>query len=82
MPSPKVYAHDGEDIVIEKKTTPGASKTEEKGALTMGPMISSAWKSKDYSVPIEESVLLVGKSTGMPETTSGGLHPKLLGLVR
>ena len=31
MPPSKVYAHDGEDIVIEKKTSPAASKTEEKG---------------------------------------------------
>ena len=75
MPSLKVNAHDGEDIVIEKKTAPAASKTEEKGELSRGPMISSGWKSKDYSVPVEESVSLVGKSTGMPETTSGGFAP-------
>ena len=61
MPSLKVYAHDGEDIVIEKKMAPAASKTEEKGELSMGPMVSSGWKSKDYSVPIEEFVSLVGK---------------------
>ena len=44
MPSSKVYAHDGEDIVIEKKMAPTASKTEEKGELSMGPMVSSGWK--------------------------------------
>ena len=63
MPSPKVYTHDGEDIVIKKKMAPTVSKTEEKWELSMGPMISSGWKSKDYSVPVEESVSLVGKST-------------------
>ena len=76
MPSSKVYAHDGEDLVIKKKTAPAASKTEEKGGLSMGPMVSSGWKSKDYSVPIEESVSLVGKSTGMLEATSGGFVPQ------
>ena len=44
----------------------------------MGPMVSSGWKSKDYSVPVEESVSLVGKSTGMPEATLGGFYPRLL----
>ena len=76
MPSLKVNTHDGEDIVIEKKTAPAANKTEEKGELSMGPMISSAWTSKDYSVPAEESVLLVGKSTGMLGTTSGDFVPQ------
>ena len=80
MPPSKVYAHDGEDIVIEKKTAPAASKTEEKGELSMGPMISSAWTSKDYSVPVEEFVSLVRKSTGMPETTSGGFAPETAGV--
>ena len=41
MPSLKVNAHDGEDIVIEKKTAPLASKTQEKGELSMGPMVTS-----------------------------------------
>ena len=82
MPPSKVYAHDGEDIVIEKKMAPAANRTKEKGEISMGPMISSTWTSKDYSVPIEESVSLVGKSMGMPGTTSGVLHLTLLGLVR
>ena len=81
MLSLKVNAHDGEDIVIEKKMAPAASKTEEKGGLSMGPMISSGWKPKDYSAPVEESVSLVGKSTGMPEAISGVSYPRLLGLV-
>ena len=55
---------------------------EEKGELSLALMMMSGWKSKDYLAPTEESVLLVEKSTGMPETTSGVLHPKLLGLVR
>ena len=80
MPSPKVKAHDGEDIVSEKRMGPAASKTEEKGEISMGPMISSAWTSQDYSVPIEESVSLVGKSTGMPGTTSGGFAPQTAGV--
>ena len=54
----------------------------EKGELLMGPMVMSGWKSKDYSVPVEESVSLVGKSTGMPETTSGGFAPQTVGVGR
>ena len=72
MLSLKVNTHEGENIVIEKKMAPAASKIEEKGEFSMGPMISSGWKSKDYSVLVEESVLLVGKSMGMPEATSRG----------
>ena len=48
---------------------------EEKGELSMGPMVTSGEKSKDYSALAEESVSLVGKSTGMPVTTSGGFAP-------
>ena len=80
IPSSKVYAHGGEDTVIKTKTAPAASKTEEKGEISMGPMISSARTSKDYSVPVEESVSLVGKSTGMPGTTSGGFAPQTAGV--
>ena len=49
---------------------------EEKGELLLGPMVTSGWKSKNYSVPTEESVSLVGKSMGMPETTSEGFAPQ------
>ena len=76
MLSLKVNAHDDEDIVIEKKTALAASKTKEKGELFMVPMVTLGWQSKDYSVPVEESVSLVGKSTGMPETTLGGFVPQ------
>ena len=48
--------------------------------LSMGPMVTSRWKSKDYSAFAEESILLVGKSTGMPETTSGGFAPQTAGV--
>ena len=41
---------------------------EEKGELSLGPMVMSGWKSKDYSALAEESVLLVGKSTVLPES--------------
>ena len=80
MLSLKVKAHDGEDIVIEKKTAPMASKTEEKGELSMGPMVTSGWQSKDYSVLVEEFVSLVGKSTGMPGATLGGFVPQTVGV--
>ena len=53
---------------------------EEKGELSLGPMVTSGWKSKDYSAPVEESVSLVGKSTVLPETTSGGFAPHTTGV--
>ena len=70
----KVYTREGEDIVIEKKMAPTANKTEEKRGISMGPMVTLGWKSKDYLVPAEETILLVGKSMGMPEATSGGFR--------
>ena len=48
---------------------------EEKGKLSLDLMVTSGWKSKDYSAPTEESVSLVGKSTVFPETTLGGCTP-------
>ena len=53
---------------------------EEKGELSLGLMVMSGWKSKDYSAPTEKSVSLVGKSTRMPETTSGGFAPQIVGV--
>ena len=53
---------------------------EEKGELSLGPMVTSRGKSKDYSAPIEESVSLVGKSTEMPATTLGGFAPRTAGV--
>ena len=46
----------------------------------MGPMVTSGEKSKDYSAPTEESVSLVGKSIGMPATTSRGFAPQTAGV--
>ena len=46
----------------------------------MGLMVALGWKSKEYSAPIEESVSLVGNSMGMPETTSGGFVPQIVGV--
>ena len=59
---------------------PAATKTEEKGGLFMGSMVMSGWESKDYSTPVEETVSLVGKSTGMPIATSGGFVPQTAGV--
>ena len=55
---------------------------EEKGELSLGPMVTPGWETKDYSAPAEESVSLVGKSTGMPAPPQGVSHPTLLGLVK
>ena len=43
-------------------------------------MVASGGKAKDYSAPAEESISLVGKSTGMPETPSGGCAPQTAGV--
>ena len=80
IPSSKVYAHGGEDTVIKTKMAPAANKTEEKRGLSMGHMVSSGWQSKGYSVPVEESVSLVGKSTGTLEATSGSFVPQSAGV--
>ena len=53
---------------------------EEKGELLMDSMVTSGWKSTEYSTPVGESVSLVGKTTGMPETTSGGSVPHTAGV--
>ena len=45
---------------------------EQKGKLSMDPMVETSWKSTDFSAPTEESISLVGKSIGMPRTTLGG----------
>ena len=52
----------------------------EKGELSMGPMVMFGWKSKDYSALAEESASLVGKSTGMAETTLGGFATQTTGV--
>ena len=56
-------------IEEEKKTAFMPLKTEQKGKLSMDPMVESSRKSTDYLVLPKESILLVGKSTGMPSTT-------------
>ena len=33
-----------------------------------------SWKATDFSAPAQESISLVGKSTGMPSATSGGFR--------
>ena len=43
-------------------------------------MVTSGGKSKDYLAPVEEFVSLVGKSTGMLETTSGAFMPQTAGV--
>ena len=53
---------------------------EEKEELLMGLMVTSGWKSKEYSIPAEQSVSLVGKTTEMPETASGGFAPQTAGV--
>ena len=75
MDESKVYSQEGEDIVIEKKRAPTINKTEEKGGMSMDPMVTLGWESKDYLVPTQETMLLVGKSTGMLTATSGGFVP-------
>ena len=56
MEESKVYAREGEGIVIEKKTAPTANKTEEKGRMSMGPMVALGWKPMDYLAPVEEII--------------------------
>ena len=53
---------------------------EEKGELLLGPIVTSGWKSKDYLALVEKSVSLVGKSMGMPETTSRGFELQTTGV--
>ena len=50
-------------------------KTEQKGKLSMDPMVESSRKSTNYSASVEESISLVGKSMGMPRPTSRGFAP-------
>ena len=61
---------------------PAVNKTEEKAGLSMGPMVTSGWESNEYSAPIEEIVLLVGKSTGMLSATSGVFASQTAGVCR
>ena len=55
-----VAGHGGTDDMGKMARVP---EKDEKGEPSLGPMVTSGWKSKDYSAPAEESVSLVGKST-------------------
>ena len=70
----------GHGIIEDLGKTALVPEKEEKGELSLGPMVTSRWKSKDYSAPAEESVSLVEKSTVLPETTSGGFAPRTVGV--
>ena len=54
-------------------------KEEQKGKLSMDPMVEASWKSTDFSAPTEESISLVGKSMGMSSATSRGFTPQTMG---
>ena len=54
----------------------------EKGKMSMGRMVGSGWKSMGSSTPTGETILLVGKSTGMPDATSGGFAPQTTGVAK
>ena len=51
-----------EDPGIEdvKKMAFVPQKTEQKGNLSMDPIVESSWKSTDYLAPNEESISFVG----------------------
>ena len=75
MGDPEVYMLVGEDTEGGEKMAHVANKTEEKGKLSMHPMVESSWRSKEYSTLVEEIVSLVGKFAGMLSTTSGVFAP-------
>ena len=66
----------------DKKIAFVLPKEEQKGKLSMDPMVEASWNSTDFLAPAEESISLVGKSMGMPIATSGVLQPRLLGLAK
>ena len=76
----KGFMVEDDGIEEEKKTAFMSLKTEQKGKLSMDPMVESSWKSKDYSTLVEESTSLVGKSMGMLEITSGGFTAQVTGV--
>ena len=63
-------------LMQRKKLAPMANKTEQKGKLTIDPMVESSWQSKEYSNLVEETILLVGQSTNMLGTTSRCFVPQ------
>ena len=54
MKESKVYFHGGDNNVIKKKLVPTAKKTEEKGVLPVGPMVTLGWEPKDYSALLKK----------------------------
>ena len=52
----------------------------EKGKMSMGHMVELGWKTMEYSTHPGETILLVGKCTGMPNATSGGFAPQTAGV--
>ena len=58
-----------------------APKEEQKGKLSIDPMVEGVpWMSTYFSAPAEESISLVGKSTGMPSATLRGFAPESVGI--
>ena len=55
------------------------SKNEEKGKLQWIMSLRLFWLSKEYSAPMEDTVVLVGKSVYILGTTSGGFTPPIAG---
>ena len=55
---------------------------EEKGELSLGPMVTSGWKSKDSSAPMKNPYHWWGNLRYCRRPPQGVLHPTLLGLVR
>ena len=66
----------------EKETILLTKENQQKGKLHMDPVVETSWPHKEDLALMEETISLVGKSTGMPETSSGVSHPRLLGLVK
>ena len=61
----------------EEKMALSASKSEENRKLWMYPIIETSWKkSKEYSIPMEDTISLVGKFVEMPGATSGDFAPQ------
>ena len=69
---------DGIEDVAKMAFVP--KETEQKGKLSMDPMVESSWKSKDYSALAKETMSLVGESMGMTEVTSGDFAPQVAGV--
>ena len=69
----------GEEV---EKTAFVPHKEERKGKLSQDPRVETSWKLTDFLGPAKELISLVGKSTGMPNNTSGCFVPQIAGLVK